>query len=90
MGTVLSNLIFCETDNSSKQKLYYRTNGIATITSTGIIIKGNTKLSFNTYFNAFFYPVYLRHMYYKLFLSLLLQENAIFAWFAKHPQKKRL
>ena len=61
MSTILSRIVLPKSNRMAQSDLYYHTNGVASLKSGVLVIaKGNT-VRFDSYFNAFFYPKYLRY-----------------------------
>lgn len=61
MSTILSRIVLPKPDRIAPSDVYYHTNGAVSRESGALVIaKGNT-VRFDSYFNAFFYPKYLRY-----------------------------
>lgn len=61
MSTILSRVVLPKPDKAAQAGLYYHTNGEVYQEPEALVIaKGNT-VRFDSYFNAFFYPKYLRY-----------------------------
>lgn len=71
--TVLSRIVLPQDSAMPRSQLYYRTNGSVILKSGILQVKSGAKVRFNTYFNGFFYPKYLRYTHVKtIYMSISL------------------
>ncbi len=61
MGTVLSRIILPGPDRTDRSALYYHADDAATCDRDGMTIPAGGVVTFDSYFNGFFYPKYLRY-----------------------------
>ena len=72
-ATVLSRIVLPQDSAMPRSQLYYRTNGSVILRSGMLQVESGAKVRFNTYFNGFFYPKYLRYTYVKtIYMSISL------------------
>lgn len=61
MGTVLSRIILPGPERQKQSGLYYHGSGPAACEQGGLVIPAGHAVTFDSYFNGFFYPKYLRY-----------------------------
>lgn len=61
MGTILSRIVLPKPDKATQSDLYYHSNGKVSLESGALVIAEGNTMRFDSYFNAFFYPKYLRY-----------------------------
>lgn len=61
MGTVLSRVILPGPDRLEQSALYYHGSSPVTCEQGGLVIPAGHTVTFDSYFNGFFYPKYLRY-----------------------------
>lgn len=59
MGTILSRIIVPNRERITQKELYYHSTDAVEIERGALVITQGSKVRFDTYFNAFFYPKYL-------------------------------